>query len=198
MLYSMRVLIVNYGRNLPRADQDILCLRAGINDMLNSQAADIWANSVYLSQHPFQAPDRVQDPTQASTFDDLFDTVISMRPSDPFLYVTPQFWDNVVSWLRPGGYFIAVPQDDHIIDAYLTKANKYDVHLKHQRFAYTMMTPLERSLIDACYQNLRLDISRLTNSQLIPVSDSGSVVSSNLSYRALYFMKAEAISENTV
>lgn len=194
----MRVLIVNYGKNLPRVDQDILCLRVGIEDDINSKATDIWATAVYMSQHPFQAPDIVHDPAELYTFEDSFDTVISMRPSDPFLYVTPQFWDNVRSWLKPGGIFVAVPQDDHIIDAYLTKANKYDVHMKHQSYPYSLMTPAEKSVIEVCYQNLRLDISRLTNSQLIPCIDARSAVSAGLTYRALYFTKENVTSVNTV
>ena len=194
-----RVLILNYGRALPMDDKGFkpLQIKASIDTVSQcASAMRLWSSAQYLSPHSFQRPDIVCNPSLPDVFNISVDTIYNMPPSNPALYITPAFWTNVADWLATEGIFVAVPIDDHVIDPYLTKMNKYDIIIKHKSFSYAQMTPLEQSTIDYCYSCLRTDISRLTNQQLRTISDVERskhylLYPDLVSYKALLFEKAD-------
>ena len=195
----VNALILNYGRVLPRDDKGFSQLQYqhqdGNKDIRKTAAAlKLWSTATFMSQHDFQSPDIICDPSLPQVLSVTFDSIFTMPPSNPALYITPAFWVNMSDWLNSDGIFVAIPADDHLIDPYLTKYNKYDLLFKHQQFRYAQMTPDEKSMIDFCYSCLRTDISKLTNQQLIPITDDtliqNHLTSANTgSYKALFFKK---------
>ena len=79
------------------------------NDRNNQK---LWEMGTYVDTDPLTRPDHVLDVTNASPdlFKEQFDMIIAVQcPHDLFQRqgkVTQQFWNNVASWLKPGGVFL--------------------------------------------------------------------------------------------
>ena len=193
----MTVMILNYGKTLPKDDKGMLGLYYGMNNDQNATADHNWRIAIYVSQYTFQQPDFILDPlVRFSTFDNTIEQLFCMPPSDPSMNINPAFWSNIVAWLRPGGIFISIPEDDHIIDSYLVKLNRYDIFFKLKNTPYQFMSDEFKSTINYCYYLCKTDIVRLCMSKLIAEDGAAFVTDSLLARKALVFRKAN-VSENT-
>lgn len=186
----MTIMILNYGRNLPRTDKGILPLHMGKSNAQNAEADLNWQMATYISQHPFQNPDVVMNLSDRFTkFDAIVDKIFCMPPSDPALIMDSSFWKNIVAWMKAGAIFITIPEDDHIIDPYLVKINRYDIFFQLKKTPYHFMSTEFQATINYCYYLFRSDIVKLSFNQLIATDASEFVVDDSLVRKALVFTK---------
>jgi hypothetical protein len=121
---NARVLFLCHGRTHPRHD----------DRPVSKPDIQIWESAVYVDDNKYTLPDLSKPVTDLSksTFKDKFDAVIAMYcpysayTDEKMQALSPKFFNNIVSWLKPGGVYITTGLPSNLFPI-LDKNNKGDL-----------------------------------------------------------------------